>query len=623
MELNKNLLFTYLDSIETPNLFSSYKIKKFPSLNEYAENYLANMNKPKENNEINNNSDENEDENEKENINDINSSAKALSNDISNNDTNIQTNQISKVIYKNDEGNDIENPYSNKLKARNNFTIEHLKQNFNKKSKKLNTLTKNNVSHITLTQNYNNTTKAKGEINNKICINITKNKKGLSELYKKISPSRKTKLNSPIFSAFRSGNSKSSFCSNIFKTNGFHNVEYLSLSKSVNSLNDYKSNSKSFLSEKVDFDINKKFTKINKKFSASLLAKNFLENYIYTDKNKYKNKNKKNKNRIQINFSESHTDDSYYPFISISNRYYTNKSNSQSIENYWKEKEIKKKIKMMEIRNEKIYKEISEIRDRPKINENSRKIADKLGYNSSLNVFERLSELSKNKIIFNERKINTKTGNNNFKLKLYKELNYQNYIERKKKGLKIEKDFKSLKQIENFNQNIIERILQEQENKKNKKKIKNINTIIQDKNDLNNSFNFENEKYKKEFSNNSKTENNNMKTKIIKPKIMHKKIKLKNKIIENNIRKPVIEKNVKLIKPINKIGKTTFNNKANNINIKNKGTIFSNYNSIKKITIKSNCLKNENKNKIINSKNNESKNNMINKYNSLQNIRYY
>ena len=622
MELNKNLLFSYLDSIETPNLFSSYKIKKFPSLNEYAENYLANMNKPKENNEINN-SDEKEDENEKENINDINSSAKALSNDISNNDTNIQTNQISKVIYKNDEGNDIENPYSNKLKGRNNFTIEHLKQNFNKKSKKLNTLTKNNVSHITLTQNYNNSTKTKGEIN-KICINITKNKKGLSELYKKISPTRKTKLNSPIFSVFRSGNSKSSFYSNIFKISHFYNLDYLNLTKSANSLNDYKSNSKSFLSEKIDFDINKKFKKINKKISASDLVKNSLENNIYTDKNKYKNKKNKNKNRIQTNFSESHTDDSYYPFISISNRYYTNKSNSQSIENYWKEKEIKKKIKMMEIRNEKIYKEISEIRDRPKINENSRKIANKLGYNSRFNVFERLSELAKNKIIFNERKINTKAENNNFKLKLYKELNYQNYIERKKKGLKIEKDFKSLKQIENFNQNIIERILQEQKNKKKNKSKKNksINTVIQAKNDLNNSFNFENEK-NEEFSNNSKTENNNMKTKIIKPKIMYKKIKLKNKIIENNIRKSVIEKNVKLIKKRNKIGKTTLNNKTNNINIKNKGTIFSNYNSIKKITIKTNCLKNENRNKIINSKNNESKNNMINKYNSLQNIRYY
>ena len=281
MELNKNLLFSYLDSIETPNLFSSYKIKKFPSLNEYAENYLANMNKPKENNEINNNSDENEDENEKEkeNINDIKSSAKALSNDITNNDTNIQTNQISKVIYKNDEGNDIENPYSNKLKGRNNFTIEHLKQNFNKKSKKLNTLTKNNVSHITLTQNYNNSTKTKGEIN-KICINITKNKKGLSELYKKISPSRKTKLNSPIFSVFRSGNSKSSFYSNIFKISHFYNLDYLNLTKSANSLNDYKSNSKSFLSEKIDFDINKKFKKINKKISASDLVKNSLENNI-------------------------------------------------------------------------------------------------------------------------------------------------------------------------------------------------------------------------------------------------------------------------------------------------------------------------------------------------------
>ena len=562
------LLFNYLDPIENPDLFSNYKIKKFPSLNEYAENYLANLDKPKEKYEINSN--------ENENIN--NFSVKALSNDISNNDTNIQTNQISKINNKYDEGNDIENPCSNKIRTRNNLNLEYLKRSFNKRTKNSNTLSKINTYNTNFTQNYyNNTTQSQEKTNNR------KNKKGLSELYKKISPSDKTKLSSPIFSAFRNGNSKNSYFSYFFRTNNNYNVDYSNLNKSVNSFNDYKINSKSFLSEKGDFDINMKFNKNNKRISSSLLAKKFFEKCINTDrdKSKYKNQNKKNKKRIEINFTESHTDDSLFPFISISNRYFINKSNSQSIKDYWKEKEIKRELKMQEIRNKTLYKELSEMRDKPQINENSRKIADKLGYNSSSNVFERLSELARNKLIFNERKINIKSENN-YKIKTYKELNYQNYIERNKKGLESEKDFKTIKQYETYNKMFSERIKQKQGNKR-KNKIININKYLnnfnQAKNYVSKSYYFEKEK---EMNNlNTDINKNNMKNKIIKPKIMFKKI-------GSIITKPSVERNVKYIKKSNNLGNKTLIN--NNINIKKNKTIFlknnkSNHDMIKLIVL--------------------------------------
>ena len=152
MELDKNgLFFTYLDSIETPDLYSSYQIKKFPSLNEYAENYLANLDKKKvNNNDINSISNDN--------YNDNNSSVKIFSNDISITETNIQTNQISKInndkytSNKYDETNDIEKPFNNQLKTRNNLSIEHLKRNFNNNTKKSETLSK--LSSITFKTSY-------------------------------------------------------------------------------------------------------------------------------------------------------------------------------------------------------------------------------------------------------------------------------------------------------------------------------------------------------------------------------------------------------------------------------------------------------------------------------------
>ena len=407
MEEKKNdLLFTYLDSLETPELTSNYKIKKFPSLNEYAENYLANIDKKKINNDINNISNDN--------CNDNNSSVKIFSNDISVTETNIQTNQISKInndkytSNKYDEINDIEKPLYNQLKTRNNLSIEHLKRNFNNKTKKSETFSK--ISSITF--------KSSNQIIN-LPTNNFKNNKGFSKLYKKISPPNRTKLNSPLFSAFRSSNSKNSYSNNkLYNYNNNYNVDILNFSK----------NKSFFLYEKGNIDINLKDIKINKKFSESYLGKKLLLNEINSDRNKLQKEFKKNnidyKNRVKINFSETHTDESFIPLINISNRYNnTNKSVSLSIENYWKEKEIKKQIKMQKIRKEKINKEISEIRDKPEIDENSRRIVEKLAYNSSINVFDRLTEFARNHLIINERTTKGKTVNNNYKLKLYKEKN--------------------------------------------------------------------------------------------------------------------------------------------------------------------------------------------------------
>ena len=150
MKDKNDLLFTYLDSLETPELTNNFKIKKFPSLNEYAENYLANLDKKKVNNDINSISNDN--------YNDNNSSVKIFSNDISFTETNIQTNQISKInndkysSNKYDEINYIEKPFNNQLKTRNNLSIEHLKLNFNNKSKKSETLSK--ISNITFKTSY-------------------------------------------------------------------------------------------------------------------------------------------------------------------------------------------------------------------------------------------------------------------------------------------------------------------------------------------------------------------------------------------------------------------------------------------------------------------------------------
>ena len=89
-------------------------------------------------------------------------------------------------------------------------------------------------------------------------------------------------------------------------------------------------------------------------------------------------------------------------------------------------------------------KELGQLRDKPKINKNSKKIAEKLGSNSNSTVFERLSG-SCNKILFNERKINLLTQTNK------KPKTFKKFIQTTK-SIKIEKnyginpDFQTIKQ---------------------------------------------------------------------------------------------------------------------------------------------------------------------------------
>ena len=584
---NNDLLITYLDSLETSDIYNNYKFKKIPSLNQYAENYLANLDNLKSINDLNTN-------NNIKNFNDNNSSIKALSNDLTNNDsimnTNIQTNQISKVYEifssnKTDDFSDIE-----KLKTKSNLAIEHLKRNFQNKTK-----TPYRISKI----KNKNLTKKK-DIN--YLSNVTQNKSInlLSELYKKISPSERTRLNSPLFSALKSTNSKYSNTFKVFMdNNNNNNNDNLNFSKSVNSYNDNKNNKiKSFLSKNGMNDNNIKVRQVKKKISMSYLYKNILASYLCSDKGKYKKKfnyiNKKNKNkniRLQMKqFSDVYSnEESNTPFQSVTNRNNQNKSHSHSIEDYWKEKELKKQIKIEKIRKEKIMKENREMRDKPKINENSRKIADKINYNSSINVFDRLCELKKSQLICNQKILNIKNENENEnsigKIKVNKEKNFQNYNKRNKMEIENECYFKSLKQFENGNKNLIEKINSEHGNQqKNPKLIANKNkNFINVKRNTGFEDNKENIKFfkngKKQFNiseNDLKISNKSLDKSFIKPKVVYKKIKLKKNRIDKDKQN---RNNITNINGNNKLFNSDINYKVDNsvqINRNNKILLYNN-----------------------------------------------
>lgn len=556
MEKNKNendLLLAYIDSIEPQNIFNSYKIKKIPPLNQYAENYLANLKNIKSNNDINNN-------NSIKNYND-NTSNKGLSNDITNNDsimnTNIQTNQISKInenFYSNiqEEYNALERPKTNNILA-----IEHLKQNFQIKNKISYSIAK--TSEINIPQN--NDIDQLSNINTNKDFIQNRNKQFLPEFYKKFSPSERTKLNSPLFSAFKSSDSNFSSSYKVFMSN--NNKENLNFSKSVNSYNGNRSSkSKSFFFNKIANDDNNiKVGKSKKKFSI-YLYKNILANYLYSDRDKPKKKKKKNtkkKNiRIQMKYFDSnHNEESH--FHSTTNRNNISKSYSQPIEDYWKEKELKKQIKIEKIRKEKLYKENLEMRDRPKINENSRRIANRISSNSSLNVFDRLFELNKNKLIYIGRKVNY---NHDGKIKINKEKNFNN-LKRNKKEFRNGYKYQSFKQINN------NKFIEKNNTEENKILIlSNFNKFINVKENqrynlgnIEKSLKFSKKEQKQcnyknniekvlKLNNKSLDKNkNNLKKDFVKPKIMYKKIKVKKKMKGNNemSRKNITEHNFKYI----------------------------------------------------------------------------
>lgn len=590
MEKNNNdLLITYLDSLETSDIYSNYKFKKIPSLNQYAENYLANLDNLKSINDINTNNNIN-------NFNDNNSSVKALSNDITNNDsimnTNIQTNQMSKVYEifssnKTDDFSDIE-----KLKTKSNLAIEHLKKNFQIKTKTPYSISKNKNKNLT----------KKKDINYLSNVSQNKSINFLSDLYKKISPSERTRLNSPLFSALKSSDSKYSSSFKVFMGNNNNNYnDNLNFSKSVNSYNDNKNNKiKSFLSKNGMNESNIKVRQVKKKISMSYLYKNILASYVCSDRNKFKNKfnniNKKNKSkniRLQMKkFSDVYSnDESATPFQSVTNRNNQNKSHSHSIEDYWKEKELKRQIKIEKIRKEKIMKENREMRDKPKINENSRKIADRINYSSSINVFERLCELKKNQLVYNQKTTNMKNENENEnsigKIKVNKEKNMQNYNKRNKMEIETEYYFRSLKQFENGNKNLIDKINSEQGNHQNNSKLianKNINkNFINVKRNTGFCDNKESIKFfkngKKQFNiseNDLKISNKSLDKSFVKPKAVYKRIKLKKKRIDKDKQK---RNNISNINGNNNLFNSDINYKIDNsmqINRNNKILLYNN-----------------------------------------------
>ena len=77
----------------------------------------------------------------------------------------------------------------------------------------------------------------------------------------------------------------------------------------------------------------------------------------------------------------------------MTNNFTQNNYEINSTELYWKKKDKEKEKKLEQIRTERILKEDKEMQDRPKINENSRKIINKKGQ-KKLDVFDRLSDIN-------------------------------------------------------------------------------------------------------------------------------------------------------------------------------------------------------------------------------------
>ena len=414
MEINKNeSLFTYIDSLETQDLYINIINKKIPKLNKYAELYLANLEKEKSRNEENsNNSSKNNINLNIDNIkeNDNISSIKGGSNDMTNIDSVINANKIKKFHFKN-ESNE-----SNQFKSINYLAIEQLKMNMENKAKRTNIISK--VNDFTISQN-----------NNKILNNKNKQYNQQGKFYYKIKPSVRNKIRQNLFFNFKINNSvkldgKFKFSYNIKTLNNFN------FNKSENKLKENNnSKNKSYFPKK--FNNNNLYTNKNKKKFIIFPVSNYMTNP----------NNKSFRNEL---FSNSMTENSIYNSM-ISKKTDNNKNQKHliTLNDHWVEKEIKKRMKIFKLIEEKTLKETSELRDKPKINRNSRKIAEKLGSNSSTSVFERLSE-SGNKILFNGRKMSilTKDKINNKNNKNFQSVLNTNRNNKKNVGIGKFKTFK-------------------------------------------------------------------------------------------------------------------------------------------------------------------------------------
>ena len=416
MEHIKNdSLFTYVDSIDTQDFLSNYKLKKFPKLNHYAEMYLENLEKEKLNKEINSNTDSKDNTNLNLNIDIINdnaSSIKGLSYDITNNDSIINNNlQLNKIKYAHNKNESSESNF----KSVNYLAIEKLKENIQNKSKNKNNII-SKVNTLSIIQDNKN---------NNVYQNQMKNKETRNKCYKKIIPLKTNKIDSRLF--FNYKKSKPVQLEEKYKFSNNNKTQYnLYFHRSDNKFNNNNMNKKTLLNNTNKIRLNK----INKYYQISPLFQILTSNRKETDRN------------IKTKLINSFTENSQCESTASKNP--GNKIYSITLNDYWKEKEIKKRIKLAKIKEEKTMKELGQLRDKPKINKNSKKIAEKLGSNSNSTVFERLSG-SCNKILFNERKINLLTQTNK------KPKTFKKFIQTTK-SIKIEKnyginpDFQTIKQ---------------------------------------------------------------------------------------------------------------------------------------------------------------------------------
>ena len=415
MEHIKNdSLFTYVDSIDTQDFLSNYKLKKFPKLNHYAEMYLENLEKEKLNKEINSNTDSKDNTNLNLNIDIINdnaSSIKGLSYDITNNDSIINNNlQLNKIKY----AHNLNESSESNFKSVNYLAIEKLKENIQNKSKNKNNII-SKVNTLSIIQDNKN---------NNVYQNQMKNKETRNKCYKKIIPLKTNKIDSRLF--FNYKKSKPVQLEEKYKFSNNNKTQYnLYFHRSDNKFNN-NMNKKTLLNNNNKIRLNK----INKYYQISPLFQILTSNRKETDRN------------IKTKLINSFTENSQCESTASKNP--GNKIYSITLNDYWKEKEIKKRIKLAKIKEEKTMKELGQLRDKPKINKNSKKIAEKLGSNSNSTVFERLSG-SCNKILFNERKINLLTKTNK------KPKTFKKFIQTTK-SIKIEKnyginpDFQTIKQ---------------------------------------------------------------------------------------------------------------------------------------------------------------------------------
>ena len=449
MEHIKNdSLFTYIDSIETQDFFSNYKLIKIPKLNHYAEMYLENLEKEKLNKEMNCNNDSKDNINlNMDNINDNASSIKGLSNDITNNDSIINTNfQINKIRYAHNKN---ESSESNNFKSINYLAIEKLKENIQDKLKNSKVISK--VNTLTIIQDNKN---------KKILPNQKNNNETRKTSYKKIIPLQKNKIESRLFFNFKE--SKPVKLEEKAKFSNSNKTQYNLCFRKSNNIFNYNSNNirnKTLLNNNNEIRLNK----IKKYYPISPLFQLLSNNRKNTNKN------------IRIKLINSFTENSQCDSISTKNT--KNKIYSITLNDYWKEKEIKKRIKLAKLKEEKTLKELGQLRDKPKINKNSRKIAERLGSNNSSTVFERLSE-SCNKILFNERKINllTRTSKNK---KAFKWIEQITNSRKTDKNLELNLNSKTIKQSRkkdtnnNINKIRYNTIKNEKKTKKIQDKIKN------------------------------------------------------------------------------------------------------------------------------------------------------